>query len=70
MSDTDTLEALMSRDPHGCSDQDIDAVIAVFRARRGQFLAGNLKAGKVTAAKAPSGADKEIAEGILKDLGL
>lgn len=70
-AETDIYE-LMSRDPFGHSDQDIDAIVTHFRDKRKLFNAGNAKAGST---KPPTEAQKKkaaakAAVGSLSDLGL
>lgn len=47
------LTELFARDPHGLSDQDIDAIIEGLRGKRKHFNTAQVPASKKTTAKKP-----------------
>lgn len=67
MIDQTTLAELFSRDPAGCSKQDIEQLVEAYRARRKQFDLGNMKAGS---SKPLTGKAAEVAKAITTTLDL
>jgi len=57
------LSELFARDPEQCTREDMASIVAAFRARRGQYMLGNNKAGST---KAPTAKEAEALKAVGK----